>query len=263
MEAMPTPPATPPGMPPDPNQANSSINKLGDVMMGLTKMQENFMNQQVEIQQCKLDDQQTIHYTVANNLRIIGTIGGQNMATSMTRLAIEMMRDTKKHIVLELFYLERNDKDIHYEITPAMLEDLFVGSFSNKSSTTPTPVEPFSFALSFTGTRLQDIDVSLIYQHLSEDQDLSDNEKEAIYDTTYLIMLLSDHLTKVMKITAGIFEAYIGDNALLSAFYCNWANFLEENEEHIAKITRSTNSNLPAKIQAIIASVANEYYTEV
>ena len=46
------------------------------------------------------------------------------------------------------------------------------------------------------------------------------------------------------------------------AFYHNWAGFVEENKEHIAKITSSTYSDLPVKIQAISARVANEYCAE-
>ena len=105
------------------------------------------MNQQAKIQQRKLDGQETIHYTVANNLRRIETIDGQNMAPSMAHLAIEMMGAKKKHITLELFYLELSDKGICCQITPAIRKALFIGSFSAKSSTTPAPIGPFSCAV--------------------------------------------------------------------------------------------------------------------
>ena len=58
---------------------------------------------------------------------------------------------------------------------------------------------------------------------------------------------------------ASLRELYLGDNALLSAFYRDWASFVEENKEHIAKIAMSTESNPQAKIQAISTSLENEY----
>ena len=65
-----------------------------------------------------------------------------------------------------------------------------------------------------------------------------------------------------MKIIAGIFEAYVGCNALISCFYHDWASSVEENKEHIEDISTSTNGDPPAKIQAICSSITNEFCFE-
>ena len=247
----------PPGQPP-----SSAIKKLGDVVIGLTKMQESYINQQALMQQQRLDGLQTIHYTVDNNLRRIGTTDGQTMAPTITRLATEMVGAKKKYIALELFQLEINSRGIRCQITPAMLDALFIGNFGAMNSASPAPVGPFSCAVSFTGTRLEDIDASMIYRRLAEDQPLTGKETEALYKATYLIVTSANQLTKVMKIISAIFEVYIGVKALISYFYRDWASFVEENEEHIAEVARTTDRDLPAKIQAICGSIANEFCSE-
>ena len=143
-----------------------------------------------------------------------------------------------------------------------MLDTLFIGNFTATNATSPAPVSPFSCAVSFISTRLEDIDASMIYRHLPEDQVLTNKETTAIYGANYLIVSSANQLTKVMKIIAGIFKGYIGGNALISAFYLDWASFMEENKKHIAETARSTDGNLPAKIQAISASIANAYCPE-
>ena len=122
-------------------------------------MQETYINQQEEMQQCKPDGQQFIQYSIANNLRRIGTIDGQNMTQSMTRLTIEKVGAKKKYIALELFCLKLNEKCIRCQI----INSIFTGNFPAKSSTTPAPVSLFSCAVSFTGSRLEDINAALIY----------------------------------------------------------------------------------------------------
>ena len=127
------------------------------------------------------------------------------MAPSMTRLTTEMTGAKRKYIALELFQLEINARGIRCQITPSMLNCLFIRIFSATNSSTSAPASPFSYAVSFTCTRLEDIDASLIYQCLSEDQELTERETAAIYDATYLIVSSANQLTKVMKIIAGIF----------------------------------------------------------
>ena len=97
---------------------------------------------------------------------------------------------------------------------------------------------------------------------MAEDQTLTDKETAAIYGDTHLIVSSANQLTKIFKIIATIFEAYIGREALVSGFYREWAVFVEENEEHIAEVARTRDRELPAKIQAICSSIANEFCAE-
>ena len=129
-----------------------AINKLGDVILGLTRMQEANITQQALMQQQQLDGQQTIHYTIENNLRRIGTTDDQTLAPATTRLAIEMVGAKKKYIALELFQLELNSPGCRCKITPAMLDTLFIRNFTTTTSAAPVPVDPFDCAVSLTDT---------------------------------------------------------------------------------------------------------------
>ena len=150
-----------------------------------------------------------------------------------------MVGAKKKYIALELFQLEINSRGVRCQITPAMLDAVFIGNFAATNATSPAPVSPFSCAVSFISTRLEDIDASMIYRRLSEDQVLTDKETSAIYGENYLIVSSANQLTKVMNIIAAI----IGVKALIPCFYRNWASFVEENEEHIAEVSRTTDMN--------------------
>jgi len=97
---------------------------------------------------------------------------------------------------------------------------------------------------------------------MAEDQTLTDRETAAIYRDTFLVVSSANQLTKIFKIIATIFEVYIGRRALVSGFYRKWAVFAEEHKEHIAEVARTTDRELPAKIQAICSSIANKFCAE-
>ena len=137
-----------------------------------------------------------------------------------------------------------------------MLDTLFIGNFAATTSASPAPVGPFGCAVSITGTRLEDIDAAMIYRRMADDQTLTDRDTAAIYGANYLIVSSANQLTKILKIITTIFEAYIGPVALISRFYRDWATFVEEIENHIVEVARTTD-------RAIFSSIANKFCAKV
>ena len=77
-----------------------------------------------------------------------------------------------------------------------------------------------------------------------------------------MIAASANQLVKVTDIFAGITEDYVGTNSLLALFNRNWHLFAEDNEERIATITRTSDPDLPAKIQCIIAQINNDFVND-
>ena len=242
--------------------ADSSLNKLVDCVTGLTKMQESFITQQSNHHQIKMDGLQSIHFTTSNFIRRISSTDGQNMTPSLTPLATSMLSSKKKDVALELFMLELNARGIRCQITPAFLDALFTGNIATKSASEIPQASSFGCAVSLAGTRLEDIDVSLVLRKADESEDLSPKEKSALYQDTVLICTSANQLSKVLNITAAIFESYSGPHSLIALWLRGWYKFVVDEEEFIAEITRTVDRDLPPKIQCLIASTVNDYLTE-
>ena len=209
-----------------------------------------------------MDGLQTIHFTASNFIRRISSNDGQTMAPALTPLATSMLSCKKKDVALELFMLELNERGIRCQITPAFLDALFTGNIAIKSASEIPQASSFGCAVSLAGTRLEDIDVSLTLRKVNESKGLTAKEKSALYDDTVLICTSANQLAKVLNVTAAIFECYTGPHSLIAMWLRGWHEFAAEEEEFIAELTRTGDSDLPAKIQCLIASTANDYLTE-
>ena len=100
------------------------------------------------------------------------------MAQTQTPLATSMLSSKKKDVALELFMLELNARGIRCQITPAFLDALFTGNIATKSASEIPQASSFGCAVSLAGTRLEDIDVSLVLRKADDSEDLSPQREE-------------------------------------------------------------------------------------
>jgi hypothetical protein len=252
-------------LPPPPQvsfSGDQNIARLVTCVDGLAKMQESALNLQTRIHQSRQDGLQSIHYTVEHFIRRVGSPDGQVMARALPPLARAMLSTKKKDVAHDLFMLELNAKGVRCEITPALNDALFSGALASRSSLDVPNLSSFGCATTMTGTRLEDLDITLALRQDDKDKDLSTKERDAIYGNHVLICTTSSQLTKVLHIQASILESYVGANSLIAIWYRDWANFVKEEEDFLAMATRNTDPDLPPKIQSLIEGTVHDYITE-
>ena len=243
--------------------ASPAVEKLCMTISSLAQIQERSINQAAELQQRKLDGKASIHYTTSNYLKRIGSEDGQTPAPSITPLAGEMVGASKrKHVAAELLLLCLNNDNIRCVTTPSLTEALITGCLTSKKSSEPSHFSPFGVASSFAGTHLEGTDINLLLRRASESKDLTEKEKGALYKSTYIICGTASQLAKNLTIFGAISKAYLGPCSLASLFILDWKDFTQEHEDRIADLTRTHDSDLPAKIQCFVATTFNDYLEE-
>ena len=248
---------------PSPFLANP-IEKLVDCVTSLAKMQEASVKQQGEFHQRKIDGSKTIHKITSNFVRRAATPDGLAPADTLSPLAEAMLSAKDKGVALELFYLELADRGVRCQITPAFFEALFTGSFLPKTASSSQAVPPassFGCATSFAGTRLEETDIALAYRKLDDKASLTDKEKQGLYSQTVLVCTTASQLTRAFRITAHAFQAYM-PRSRVADWHSQWHSFVMDEEEEIADAARTSDPDLPAKIQAFVALVAARYFSE-
>ena len=213
------------------NLTTDPINKLMNSVIGLAQMQEESIKQQELIQQRKIDNQRTIHYTTRNTMLRLSTPDGISPAATITPLAAEMLGTKKKDISLNILLLSLNEKGVRAQITPQMLEAMCSGDLIPKKPFEPAPFSLFSCASSFAGTRLEELDIAIIFKRNQDESDLqplSEKEKEALFQDTLIVVVSITQLVKHLNIFSNIMECYIGTKSLIAVFIRDWHSLLQK-----------------------------------
>ena len=171
------------------------------------------------IHQSRQDGLQSIHYTVEHFIRRVGSPDSQAMVRALTPLARAMLSTKKKDVAHDLFMLELNEKGVRCKITPTLIDTPFSGALASCSSLDVPILRSFGCATTMTGTRLEDLNITLALRQDGKDKDLSAKERDAIYGNHVLICTTASQLTKVFHIQASILKSYVGANSLIAIWY--------------------------------------------
>ena len=133
---------------------------------------------------------------------------------------------------------------------------------TSKKPMEPSKFSPFGLATSFAGNHLQDVDVTLLLRQASESNQLSEKEEDALYKFTFIICTTVTQLSKNLVIFRAVTKAYIETHSLVALFVSDWQDFVKDNEDRLADLTRTQDPDLPAKIQCFIATALNNYCEE-
>ena len=229
-------------------------------VMGLANMKEQSTNQQEHIQQRNIDNQQTIHYTIQNAMKLLSTIDVFTPATNLTPLALNMLGSNKKDNALNVVLLTLNDRGFRAQITPNILDKLFTGNTTPRKTFEPAASIVFYYAASFEGTCLEDMEISILVQRNQADYDLqtlSDKEKEVLFQDTIIVARYITQLINILNIFAYISEEYSGQVYKLYKFVRGCHSFVKANEERLSGITNNIKKDLPPHIQSFVSQVTS------
>jgi len=95
----------------------------------------------------------------------------------LTAMAQEILGCTKKEHALNIFLLGMNDRSIRCHVIPAFVEVICSGSLISKQPFQPSPFSICGCASSFQGTRLDDLNLVVIFEKNRNGQDLSSKER--------------------------------------------------------------------------------------
>ena len=101
-----------------------------------------------------------------------------------------MLGSKKKDNSLTVLLLSLNEKGIRAQITPQMLDAMCSGNITPKKPFEPAAFSAFSCAVSFAGTRLEDLDLFAILQRSQDDtstQTLTEKEMQALFQDTVIV----------------------------------------------------------------------------
>ena len=142
-----------PGIQPGP------MENLTDCVRQLSKLHERQTIQNTEIQQRKQSGQQSIHYTIKNTIKRIGTEDGFSASNSLTSLATKILGTKKRHHTQNFLLLTMNSNNPRCHINPKTLEALCTDSLVVKEPFSSSILSPFDYAPSLQGSCLQDIGI--------------------------------------------------------------------------------------------------------